>query len=165
MKTCKVCGKAMDDGYAVCPYCGASLNTAPGEEQQQGSQTAGQYNMPPYGQPNQQYNGQPNQQYNQQYYNPQPTQAPEYTPAPKPQKSAYIAAILALFLGAYGVHNFYLDRKNKGITMLLITALASIPTFGLSVIAMQIWAVVDLVKILKGEINTDGNGNLIKMGF
>ncbi len=158
MKICNVCGKAMEDNYNVCPYCGRAADFS-AENQQNTQPSAAEQN-----------NYQQNQQ--QSYQAPHVTAAPvnnaeppEYTPAPKPQRSAYVAAILAVFLGAFGVHNFYLDRKNRALTQLLISVIGAALTFGVATLAMEVWAVVEGLKILKGEINTDGNGNLIKMGL
>ncbi len=154
MKICKICGKAMEDNYNVCPYCGKAVNFAEENEQNAQPSAAEQHT------------------YQQNYQAPHVTaepvnnaEPPEYTPAPKPQRSAYIAAILAVFLGAFGVHNFYLDRKKKALTQLLISVVGAVFTFGVATIAIEVWAVVEGVKILKGEINTDGNGEMIKMGF
>lgn len=159
MKTCNVCGKAMDDKYTVCPYCGAALTADANQNYANNQQNAN-----PYG--NQNFDNQ--QQFGGAYYQ-QPQQPHnsnvDYTPAPRPQRSAYIAALLAFTLGAFGVHNFYLDKKNRALTQLLVSLLASAITFGLSLIAMQIWAYVEGVKLLKGEINTDGTGAMIKMSF
>lgn len=158
MKFCTKCGKAMEDNYAVCPYCGSSAeaeesaaadNTNNVNEQNANAYT---YNQPPYGQ------GAPVGGFAPP---PAPGNAPEYTPAPKPQKSAYIAAFLALFFGVYGVHDFYLDRKNKGLVKLLLTLLGC----GVGVFVSLVLSVIDAIKLLKGEINTDGNGDLIKMGL
>lgn len=163
MKICKTCGRAMDDNYNVCPYCGVSPDVVPQQENAQPEHAA------------------PEQQYNQQYqYNNVPpyqqgaplrgdfsqkTEIPEYTPAPRPQRSAYVAAFLSIFLGMFGVHNFYLDRKNRALTQLLITVIGTAITFGAAALAMEIWAVIEGLKILRGEINTDGTGEMIKMGF
>lgn len=139
MKTCKKCGKTMEDNYSVCPYCGAADADA---------------NANAYAQPN----------YAQPAYQPAPAvnvAAPEYTPAPKPQKSAYVAAFLAFFFGVYGLHDFYLDRKNKGLIKLLVTLLGC----GIGPFVILVLSFIDAMKLLKGEINTDGNGDLIKMGF
>lgn len=159
MKTCNVCGKAMDDKYTVCPYCGAVLAADANQ-----NYANNQQNTNPYG--NQNFDNQ--QQFGGAYYQ-QPQQPNnsniDYTPAPRPQRSAYIAALLAFTLGAFGVHNFYLDKKNRALTQILVSLLAAAITFGLSVIAMQIWAYVEGVKLLKGEINTDGTGAMIKMSF
>jgi TM2 domain-containing membrane protein YozV len=41
-------------------------------------------------------------------------------------KSRIVAALLAFFLGALGVHKFYLGRTGAGLTMLLVTVLLGI---------------------------------------
>lgn len=156
----------MDDNYAVCPYCGAATDvnaaaaqaapvTENAQDEPKTEQSANYFNRQPYGQPN---------QFNGGYYAPQNVNN-EYTPAPRPQRSAYIAAILAFTFGYFGLHNFYLDRKNRGLTQLLISLLGMIITCGLSAVAMEVWAVIEGLKLLKGEINTDGTGALIKMSF
>lgn len=119
-----------------------------------------------YTQPN--YNQQPNfglQNYGGYYQQPAYHASADYTPAPRPQRSAYIAAILAFALGFVGIHNFYLDKKNRALIQLLVSIIGMVFTFGLSVIAMEVWAIIEGVRILKGEINTDGTGALIKMSF
>lgn len=150
MKFCTKCGKAMEDNYSVCPYCGVAVEAepAPAEASNQNAQAA--YGNPAYGQ------GAP------AYAAPQASvNAPEYTPAPKPQKSAYVAAFLALFFGVYGLHDFYLDRKNKGLVKLLVTLLGC----GIGPFVSMVLSIIDAIKLFKGEINTDGNGDLIKMGW
>lgn len=165
MKVCKICGKAMDDNYTVCPYCGAALSGDDASE----AKTQPHYDYSQ--QQQQQYSYQSNanqQQYNAGYYQ-QPQQPrnenTDYTPAPRPQRSAYIAAILAFTLGVFGVHNFYLDKKNRALTQLLVALIGGVFSVGIATIAIMIWGYVEGVKILKGEINTDGTGALIKMSF
>lgn len=114
-----------------------------------------------YTQPN--YNQQQN--YGGYYQQPAYHASADYTPAPGLQRSAYIAAILAFALGFVGIHNFYLDKKNRALIQLLVSIIGMVFTFGLSVIAMEVWAIIEGVRILKGEINTDGTGALIKMSF
>ena len=148
MNFCAKCGKAMEGNYAVCPYCGAAVE----DNGAAANQNAQAYNNPAYGQNVPPAGG----------YAPAPAaNAPEYTPAPKPQRSAYVAAFLALIFGVYGLHDFYLDRKNKGLLKLLLTLLGC----GVGVFVSLVLSIIDAIKILKGEINTDGNGNLIKMGW
>lgn len=165
MKICKICGRAMDDNYNVCPYCGVVPEAEPEQNNEQ----------PDYTAPQQQYNQQNQNQYNNVPPHQQgaplretfseKAEIPEYTPAPRPQRSAYVAAFLAIFLGMFGVHNFYLDRKNRALTQLLITVIGAVITFGAAALAMEVWAVIEALKILRGEINTDGTGAMIKMGL
>jgi len=73
-------------------------------------------------------------------------------------KSNLVAAILAFFLGTFGVHNFYLGYTNKAVTQLLITVLSC----GALAVVSQIWAIVEMVQLLTGAINTDANGCPLK---
>lgn len=56
-----------------------------------------------------------------------------------PQRKRFIAALFALFLGALGIHKFYLGHNRAGLTMLLTSVfgiiLLYIPTFIMAIIA------------------------------
>lgn len=166
MKTCKRCGKAMDSVFNVCPYCGLNVVDMGNESEQSSQPQNDQQNENAYAhqngcaQTNQgtSYNG---GYYQQNYYPPNTG----YTPAPRPQRSAYIAAFLAIFGGMFGLHNFYLDNTKRAITQLVISLVGMVLTFGIATIAIEVWAVTEGLKILKGEINTDGTGAMIKMGW
>ncbi len=153
MKYCTQCGKAMDKAYSNCPYCGAKADVQEPETNntQFNEQTGG--NTYAYGAPGSEkaYTKQP----------PNQGDIPEYIPAPIPQRSAYVAAFLALFFGVFGLHDFYLDRTNKGIFKLLITLLGC----GIGGVIIEIISIIDALKLLKGEINVDGRGEMIKHGF
>lgn len=117
---------------------------------------AGGYQPPQYGQPPQQ------PQYQQQYQPPQPQHI--YTPpAGYQQKSRLAAAILAISVGAFGVHNFYLGNKGKAVVQLVVSIvgifLLAIPT-----IAMGVWSMVEGIMLLIGNENQrfDGNGVILK---
>ena len=118
-------------------------------------------------------NNQYNNQYNQTYYtqaNFQEEQPPMYNPPqyqpqagmePPPgyvQKSRVAAGVLAMLLGAYGVHSFYLGNTSLGLVQLLLSFL----TCGFGAIVMQIWGILDGIKLLDGRINTDANGVFLK---
>ena len=70
-------------------------------------------------------------------------------------KSKLVAGLLAIFLGAYGVHNFYLGFTGKAIAQLLITVLSC---FSLLIVS-AIWGLVEGIMILTDKNNTDGQGN------
>ena len=93
--------------------------------------------------------------YNPPQYQPQPgiDPPPGYT-----QKSRIAAGILGILLGAYGVHSFYLGNTSRGLMQLLISLL----TCGVGAIVMQIWGILDGIKLLDGRINTDANGVYLK---
>ena len=70
-------------------------------------------------------------------------------------KSKIAAGLLGIFLGAFGVHNFYLGYTGKAIAQLLITLL----TCGFGAFISSIWGLIEGILILTGSINVDGNGN------
>ncbi len=122
---------------------------------------------------NNQYNHQYNTYYNQSTYNQAPygeEQPPMYNPPqyqpqagmdPPPgyiQKSRVAAGILAMLLGAYGIHSFYLGNTSRGLVQLLVSLL----TCGVGAIVMMIWGILDGIKLLDGRINTDANGVFLK---
>lgn len=70
-------------------------------------------------------------------------------------KSKIAAGLLGIFLGSFGVHNFYLGYTGKAIAQLLITLL----TCGFGAFISSIWGLIEGILILTGSINVDGNGN------
>lgn len=72
-------------------------------------------------------------------------------------KSKLVAGLLGIFLGAFGVHNFYLGYKGKAIAQLLISLL----TCGFGAFASSIWGLIEGIMILAGKINKDGKGNAL----
>jgi len=74
------------------------------------------------------------------------------------QKSKMAAGLFGIFLGAFGVHNFYLGYTGKAIAQLLITVLSC---FTLSVVS-EIWGLIEGILILTGSMNTDADGNPLK---
>ena len=127
---------------------GAQYGQAPQHEQPQ-------YGQPQYGQP--QY-GQPQPGYSQQYgqfgydqqayrqmpgYQPQPQQ-PAYYPQPK---SKLAAGLLGIFLGALGVHNFYLGYTGKAVAQLLLTLVGWV-LFGLGPVVAWVWGLIESILIL-----------------
>lgn len=74
------------------------------------------------------------------------------------QKSKMAAGLLGIFLGAFGVHNFYLGYKGKAIAQLLITIVSC---FTLAIVS-EIWGIIEGIMILSGSINTDAKGNPLK---
>lgn len=70
-------------------------------------------------------------------------------------KSKVAAGLLGIFLGAFGVHNFYLGYTGKAVGQLLMTILSC----GILGIVSGVWGLVEGIMILSGSINTDANGN------
>lgn len=77
---------------------------------------------------------------------------PNVSTAPK---SKVAAGLLGIFLGSFGVHNFYLGYTGKAIAQLLITLL----TCGFGAFISSTWGLIEGILILTGSINTDANGN------
>ena len=93
---CNRCGNMVSEHAATCPRCGnpiKGVTPAPGYYQ------ANQ--MPP-----------PHPVYVQVYQTPMP---PPYTQP----KSPVVAGLLALFLGGFGIHYFYMGKPVPGIIFLL----------------------------------------------
>lgn len=81
-------------------------------------------------------------------------------------KSKMAAGLLGIFLGAYGVHNFYLGYTTKAVIQLVCTIVGIILScvgVGIFVVAgIGIWALVEGIMILCGKINVDGQGRPLK---
>jgi TM2 domain-containing membrane protein YozV len=74
------------------------------------------------------------------------------------QKDKMAAGLLAILIGGFGIHNFYLGNTGKGVAQLLITVLSC---FTLYIVSL-IWSIIEGVQILTGSINTDANGVPLK---
>ena len=67
------------------------------------------------------------------------------------QKSKMAAGLLGIFLGAWGVHQFYLGDTKKGSIRIVV----SLVTCGIG----GIWGFIEGIMILCGKITTDAQGN------
>ena len=71
------------------------------------------------------------------------------------QKSKATAALLALLLGCFGAHDFYLGYKKQGITKIILTITI------IGCLVTYIWTLIDFIKIIcNGKL--DSNGQLLK---
>lgn len=129
---CRNCGKEIDNAAAVCVHCGVPAGKGTNFCNNCGEPTAAEAVMCP-------------------------KCGVSFAP-PKPaaeSKSKLVAGLLGIFLGAYGVHNFYLGNTGKAVAQLLISLL----TCGLGATITSIWGLIEGIMILCGKIDTDGNGN------
>lgn len=78
------------------------------------------------------------------------------------QKSKVAAGLLGIFLGGFGVHNFYLGNTSRGLIQVLVCIIGGIVTCGLAAAAMEIWGLVEGIMILTGSISTDARGIPLK---
>ena len=70
-------------------------------------------------------------------------------------KSKLAAGLFGIFLGVFGVHNFYLGFTGKAVAQLLITVLSC----GILSPVSAIWGLIEGIMILAGNINKDANDN------
>ena len=100
------------------------------------------------------------------------------------QKSKLIAGLLGIFLGSFGVHNFYLGYTEKGITQVILffgsvilsiilwilAGLLSVVLIGFLLMPIAflldfvpfgiwIWGFIEGIMILSGNVKTDAKGN------
>lgn len=76
----------------------------------------------------------------------------------QPQKSKLAAGLLGIFLGSFGVHNFYLGYTTKAVIQLVLT----VATCGIGSIVSGIWGFVEGIMILAGSIDCDAKGIPLK---
>lgn len=129
---CKNCGAALEEHAELCPGCGCGKGMG-----RYYCANCGQPVIP--GAPTCARCGHVNQS----------------APVATNTKSKVVAALLAFFLGYFGVHNFYLGYTGKAIAQLLVTLLSCCMLFFVS----GIWGIVDGILILTGKIAVDAKGN------
>ncbi|PJM73932.1 hypothetical protein CS006_01905 [Bifidobacterium primatium] len=101
--------------------------------------------FPPYGQS--QY-GQP--QYGQSQYGQPQYGQPQYAYGyGLSSKSKIAAGLLGIFLGCFGVHNFYLGNTGKALAQLLLTVVGWIVVIGPAVAGL--WGLVEGILIIASE--------------
>lgn len=74
------------------------------------------------------------------------------------QKSKIAAGLFGIFLGSFGVHNFYLGYTTKAVIQLALT----VATCGIGSFISGIWGFIEGILILTGSISTDGKGVPLK---
>jgi TM2 domain-containing membrane protein YozV len=76
-------------------------------------------------------------------------------------KSKLVAGLLGIFLGYFGVHNFYIGRTGRAVTQLLFSTVGWI-TFGILPTIAAVWGFVEGILILVSQPGTsfhqDGMG-------
>ena len=60
----------------------------------------------------------------------------------RPRKDKVAAALLAFFLGIFGVHRFYLGKVGSGIAMLVLTCTL------VGIFVTSIWSLIDFIRYL-----------------
>ncbi len=134
---CRHCGSTVDPNAYVCVQCGVKTGTGYHYCPNCGSPTGPQAAV---------------------CVNCGISLAPPVVAPPADAKSKLAAGLLAIFLGALGVHNFYLGYTTKAVVQLLLTVVGSVLTCGISALVVEIWAFVEGILLLTGSINQDGRG-------
>ncbi len=130
---CKNCGNEMDQNAAVCVKCGYGKGKGNKFCPNCGSEL------------------EPNAQFCVKCG---VSVAPVAEVNPLNQKSKIAAGLLGIFLGGFGIHNFYLGYTGKAVGQLVLT----ICSCGIG----GIWGFIEGILILCGNINTDANGVPLK---
>ncbi|KFJ04731.1 TM2 domain-containing protein [Bifidobacterium subtile] len=117
--------------------------SAPGQNSYaQGGQPGG----PAQGQPGQQWGAQSSQAYGTAPYMTQPYGAGQEIPYGYIPRQKLVAGLLGIFLGCFGVHNFYLGNTGKAVAQLLLTLIGWIVLFGPFV--SWVWGLIEGILIL-----------------
>lgn len=140
MSYCRNCGSELPENATVCPRCGTMC----------GNGTAF---CPHCGKP-----VAPGDVFCNECGEKLPEQKNNYGVGPEAkvaEKSKLTAGLLGIFLGAFGVHNFYLGYTSKAVIQLVITLITCCMCSPVS----AIWGLVEGILILCGNISVDGQGN------
>jgi TM2 domain-containing membrane protein YozV len=116
---CQKCGKELPDQASFCPSCGQSANPAATAATAATAAATGAAVRPGY--------------------------SADKTVSPL---SRLATLLLCLFVGALGVHRFYVGKIGTGVAMIF--------TLG----GLGIWVLVDLIMIVVGNF-TDANGKYV----
>lgn len=152
---CKNCGKEYTNGMVSCPNCGTPSGAGSQFCPSCGIQTP----------PNTNVCTRCGTQLRQGQYQQGQNVNINVTPGPIPpvydplmQKSKVAAGLLGIFLGALGVHNFYLGYTTKAVVQIILSIVGGLFTCGIATVAVEIWGLVEGILILTGSINVDGRG-------
>ena len=126
-KNCPQCGAPLGENAVECEYCGErfapAIREAPSAPQYDNRQyDNSQYDNSQYDNSQHDNSQHDNRQYDNRYgepYQPEYTYLPEGVDPSWPVKSKVVAALLAIFLGSFGAHKFYLGKIFMGILYLL----------------------------------------------
>ena len=142
----------------------AQQGTPQGAQQQAQEYQQPNYQQSPYQQPMYQQSPQ-GQPYTQPGYQPYAQQGYQPQAGYPAQKSKIAAGLFGIFLGAFGVHNFYLGYTGKAVAQLLLTLLGWI-LLGAGPIAAYIWGLVEGILIISSSYGSnwhrDGQGMELK---
>ena len=73
----------------------------------------------------------------------------------------HTAGLLAIFGGMLGLHNFYLGKKDRAVTQLLITILGGLFCLGIGPCVSFVWASIDGIQIISGTVTLDADAQAL----
>lgn len=140
MRYCNNCGAQLQEQDAFCPVCGTAAGTEGGASSAQTCSGCGAVVGPndqfcancgtPTGNPTHVYQGEVNGR--------------------SGKRSKLVAGLLGIFVGGFGIHNFYLGNIGIGVIQIVVTML----TCGLG----SLWGFIEGILILCDRITVDGDG-------
>lgn len=159
---CKNCGKEIDNNFSFCGHCGSRVVNMQDdngivaeqviEENQEGNNTLAQKTFDNERMSNSNDSNQSLIKQNSSGNN-------------ISSKSRLVAMLLALFIGSFGAHNFYLGKQSLAISQLIIFLISMIFMFGymstgliiymaiytIATLVVGIWVLVDFIFIIVGN--------------
>lgn len=130
-KFCTNCGAKIEEGQEKCLSCGKVLVIKPTKEVNTSNENTTTNNN---------------------------STTNNNNPGVTSSKSKVCAGLLAIFVGAFGIHNFYLGYTGKAVAQLLLTLIGWI-LCGLGPLIAGVWGFVEGIMILTGSISKDASGN------
>ena len=119
---CEYCDNPVPNGATRCPSCGAAVYSENGARTLPTSDKAASPT-----------NGMATGE----------TRRPDYSDCLLSQKNKWVYILLGLFLGEFGIHNFYAGYLGRGVVKLLVTILS----FGLLFWLSWLWAIVEIATV------------------
>lgn len=153
---CSQCGAQNRDDARFCTRCATPFTGAFGHQPAGPPGAQSSTEPPPY---------QPGMNVQAAY------QPATYQPAYPPQqglvpgtaaKSKMAAGLLGIFLGAFGIHRFYLGYNTIGVIQLILGLPLGFITCGVTTFITMIWGLIEGILILTGSIATDAQGMPLK---
>ncbi len=117
---CEYCDNPVPNGVTRCPSCGAAVSVIDIRAKPSGQAALVQASG--FAQIDKSYSG---------------------AMPPVEYKNRWVYILLGLFLGGFGIHNFYSGYTGRGVVKLLIT----IASFGFLIWVSWLWAVVEICTV------------------
>lgn len=144
---CRNCGRKIEDDRELCEECEAKLKTETVNNDAQKVEVVEEV-----------VNNNPINDNSSTNTNSANTTSNNGARVTNEQKSKLAAGLFGIFLGTFGVHNFYLGFTGKAVTQLLITVLSC----GFLSPVSGIWGLIEGILILSGDQKKDASGVPLK---